>query len=83
MAQPNRKSNFESLSRSEWENHLKLWKRSGISKAEYCRSKHISYHGFNYWEKRFEKSKPPTSTSIILVKLGETKMTHLRFSKGQ
>ncbi len=71
MAQPIKKPCFEQLSSSEWENHLKSWQRSGISKAEYCRKKQISYHAFNYWKKRLEKSKPPSS--ITLVKLAETK----------
>jgi hypothetical protein len=28
----------------EWENYLKAWEKSGLSKAEYCRQKNISYH---------------------------------------
>ena len=71
MAQPIMKPCFERLNGLEWENHLKSWKRSGLSKAAYCRQKEISYHGFNYWKRRMEKSQPPSS--ITLVKLEETR----------
>jgi hypothetical protein len=62
---------FEHLGISEWANHLKSWKRSNLSKAEYCRRKQISYHAFNYCKKRLEKLKSPSP--ITLVKLEEPK----------
>ena len=71
MAQPIIQSCFDQPSNSEWENHIKSWKRSGLSKAGYCRKKHISYHAFNYWKKRLEKPKPPSP--ITLVKLEQPK----------
>jgi hypothetical protein len=63
----------------EWENYLRAWEKSGLSKAEYCRQKNISYHAFNYWKKRLRK---PSSTShITLVKLEETESVTSSFSK--
>lgn len=79
MAQPIIQPCFEQLGISEWENHLKSWKRSNLSKAEYCRRKHISYHAFNYWKKRLEKPKPPSP--ITLVKLEEPKEDTSPFKK--
>ena len=64
----------ERIGKPEWESHIKSWEKSSLSKAKYCRRKHISYHAFNYWKKRLEKPKPPSP--ITLVKLEETeKMT--------
>lgn len=71
MTQPIMNPYFEQPSKVEWEDHLKAWKRCGLSKAAYCRKKHISYHAFNYWKKKHEKAKPPSP--ITLVKLDETK----------
>ncbi|MHC4139679.1 MAG: IS66 family insertion sequence element accessory protein TnpA [Planctomycetota bacterium] len=71
MAQPINKPCFEQLSSSEWENHLKSWKKSGISRAEYCRNNQLSYHALNYWKKKFEKSK--SAPRLTLVKLEEPK----------
>ena len=55
----------------DWENHIKSWKRSNLSKTEYCRRKHISYHAFNYWKRKLEKQGSPSP--ITLVKLEEPK----------
>ena len=71
MAQPIMKACLEQPSNLEWENHLRSWKRSSLSKAAYCRRKEISYHAFNYWKRRLEKSKP--LSPITLVKLEESK----------
>ena len=79
MAQPIMKSCFQQLINPEWENHLQSWKRGGLSKAEYCRRKQISYHAFNYWKKRFEK--PKSSSPITLVKLEEAKNITSSFQK--
>ena len=79
MAPAIKKQCFEQHSISEWENHLKSWRRSSLSKAEYCRRKHISYHAFNYWKKRLEKPKVPSP--ITLVKLEETKNITSSFQK--
>jgi hypothetical protein len=79
MAQPIMKSCFEQLSSTEWENHLKSWKRGGLSKAEYCGRKHISYYAFNYWKKRHKKPKPPSS--LTLIKLEDTQKITSSFQK--
>ena len=57
-------------SNPEWEKQIKSWKMSGLSKAEYCRRKDISYHTFNYWKKRLKIFQPPSP--ITLVKLEES-----------
>ena len=79
MIQTALEQNLNSPGTSEWENHLRSWKRSGLSKAAYCRRKEISYHAFNYWKKRLEKPQPPSS--ITLVKLEGTEKVTSSFQK--
>ena len=41
--------------RELWLSHLKNWKESGLSKAEYCRRANIKYSHFRSWEYRLKK----------------------------
>ena len=41
--------------RGFWEQHLREWKSSGLSQAEFCRQNKLSLKSFVYWKKR-EKS---------------------------
>ena len=79
MAQPIKQPCFKQPGNPEWEDHINSWKRSQLSKAEYCRKNQISYHTFNYWKKRLEKPTPPSP--ITLVKLDETKNLTTSFQK--
>ena len=79
MIQPALKQNLNTSGNPEWEHHLRSWKKSGLSKAAYCRQKEISYHAFNYWKKRIEKPKPPSP--ITLVKLEGTEKVTSSFQK--
>ena len=79
MAQPIKQPCFDQPSNPEWADHIKSWKRSRLSKAEYCRRKHISYHAFNYWKKRIEKQ--GSLSPITLVKLEEPKEVTSSFPK--
>jgi len=36
-----------------WGAHLQAWRKSGLSGMEYCRQHNLSYHGFNYWKKKY------------------------------
>ena len=79
MDQPIIQPRSERLGNVEWESHLKSWKKSGLSKAEYCRRKQISYHAFNHWQKKFEKS--DYSSPITLVKLEESEKITTSFQQ--
>jgi len=35
-----------------WETHLKNWKESGLSQAEYCRQNGMNKDTFGKWKKR-------------------------------
>ena len=34
-------------------NLIRRWESSGLSKSSFCRDQHMSYHKFNYWQKRW------------------------------
>ena len=79
MAHPIKQPCFKQPGNPEWEEHINSWKRSQLSKAEYCRKNQISYHTFNYWKKRLEKPTPPSP--ITLVKIEEPKEVISPFPK--
>ena len=39
------------------ENHVKAWKQSGLSQAEYCRQNELPLHRFYNWKAKFESQK--------------------------
>jgi len=47
-----------------WQAHIKAQKQSGLSRAEYCRQHHLSYHAATYWDRKLSK---PTSQETTLV----------------
>ncbi|MHB8483354.1 MAG: IS66 family insertion sequence element accessory protein TnpA [Nitrospiria bacterium] len=50
-----------------WQAHVKGWEQSGISQAEYCRSKGLSLRCFGYWKKKYFR-KPPMAFVPVAVK---------------
>ena len=40
-----------------WEEHVKAWKQSGLSQAEYCRQNELPLHCFYNWKAKFEPQK--------------------------
>ena len=71
MEQLMMQSCFDQPGSLAWINHIKSWKKSNMSMTEYCRRKHLSYHAFTYWKRKFERNKAPSP--ITLVKLDEPK----------
>jgi hypothetical protein len=56
--------------RRRWQAHLNAAAKSGLSRAEYCRQHHLSYHIMGYWHKKLcrEKSRQtfiPVKMAII------------------
>jgi hypothetical protein len=47
--------NHQARNRRHWEAHLKAAAKSGLSRAEYCRRHHLSYHAMGYWHKRLSR----------------------------
>ena len=50
--------------RKFWSTHVRSWRKSGLSRAEYCRQHDLSYHALTYWHQRID---PEVSRSISLV----------------
>jgi len=47
-----------------WQAHITAQKKSGLSRAEYCRQHQLSYHAATYWNRRLSKT---TSQKTTLV----------------
>jgi len=47
-----------------WQAHVTAQKKSGLSRAEYCRQHQLSYHAATYWNRKFSK---PVSKETTLV----------------
>jgi hypothetical protein len=45
--------------RGFWEQHLREWKSSGLSQAEFCRQNKLSLKSFVYWKKRHKSMSGP------------------------
>lgn len=45
--------------RKFWENHIKAWRESGVTQAEYCRRNNLKNHRWWYWRKRISHSADP------------------------
>ena len=59
----------QSLSQRHWKAHLTAQKKSGLSRAEYCRQHQLSYHASTYWNKKFSK-RSGKQTTLVPVTLG-------------
>ena len=51
-------------SQGYWRRHIRQLQQSGLSRAEYCRQHHLSYHAMAYWQKKLAR---PGSVSPALV----------------
>jgi len=47
-----------------WQAHITAQKRSGLSRAEYCRQRQLSYHAATYWNRKLSE---PVSQKTTLV----------------
>jgi hypothetical protein len=69
-----------------WSDHVSRWKKTNLSKAEYCRQNGLAKHRFHYWFHKLERSAeapptvvplsfplqdpPPEHTTVLSVKVG-------------
>ena len=51
-------------SRAFWQAHVREQKKSGLSRAEYCRRQNLSYHALTYWTCKL--SRPRQSPPILV-----------------
>jgi len=51
---------LQSLTREQfWQQHIRQWQASGLSKMQYCRENELVYHQLIYWS---DKTRQPEST---------------------
>jgi hypothetical protein len=48
-----------------WRVHLKAWRESGLSGAEYCRQHDLSYYAFTYWKKKAGRRQSPVQFAPV------------------
>ena len=56
----------QSRNQRHWLSHVKALKKSGLSRAEYCRQHKLSYHALTYWQRKMPRS---TETTLVPVPL--------------
>lgn len=49
-----------------WQAHISAWRRSGLSRKEYCRQQQLSYDAFVYWKGKLD-NKVADSISLVPV----------------
>ncbi len=57
--------------RKFWQAHVKAWKKSGLSQAEYCRRQSLDAHRLGYWVKKSATADRP----LALVEVSIPKMS--------
>ena len=53
--------------RRYWQAHVKAWRKSGYSRAEYCRVNNLSYDALTYWQERTKSSVSGKTTNSVIV----------------
>ncbi|GBE11747.1 hypothetical protein BMS3Abin13_00022 [bacterium BMS3Abin13] len=51
-----------------WQAHVTALKKSGLSRAEYCRQHELSYHALTYWHRKLSR-RSRTGTTLVPVAL--------------
>ena len=56
--------NKQPCRRRHWQAHVKALKQSGLSRAEYGRQHHLSYHALTYWQRKLSSRSNGSSTLV-------------------
>jgi len=59
----------------DWQHHVDVCKHSGLSKAQYCRDHHLTYHVFIYWNAKLGDSdcqRRQSTGKLVPVRLGDS-----------
>jgi hypothetical protein len=54
--------------RRQFEEHMRRWRSSGLTQAEYCRRNELKWSTFNYWRKRLATS--TAAVTLVQVPVG-------------
>jgi len=63
--------------RLQFQEHIRQWRSSGMTQAEYCRRNELKWSTFHYWRKRLQEK----ATAVTLVQVPVSK--NLSFQPGQ
>jgi len=66
MMQQDQQPTKECLPRRQWQAHVQAFRRSGLSRAEYCRRQNLSYHALTYWQRKLSGLGPGKSVSPLV-----------------
>lgn len=66
MTQQDQQPTRKCLPQRQWEAHVQAYRRSGLSRAEYCRRQNISYHALTYWQRKLSATGPGKSVSTLV-----------------
>jgi len=59
----------KTLNQRRWQAHVQAFRRSGLSRAEYCRQHNLSYHALTYWQRKLFTSEPAQECSLVPVSI--------------
>jgi len=92
LARPNKRTKFQVRSDASkqrwirddkkeafWRRHIETWKRSGLSKRAYCKSKNLSESSFNAWCREIElrdREKATTTNATALLEETEQQVAN-------
>jgi hypothetical protein len=57
-------ANQKTRNQRHWNAHVKVFEKSGLSRAEYCRQNKLSYHAMTYWCRRISRKKESQSNLV-------------------
>ena len=61
----------EGISRSAfWENHISACEVSGVSIAQYCRDRGLSYAGYQWWKSELKRRRIPVTFTEVRMPPG-------------
>jgi len=52
-----------------WQDHIGLWRKSGLSQAAYCREQGLRVNRFSYWKRRLESGGKTSGLEASLVRV--------------
>ena len=64
--------------RDFFEQHLKVWKKSGLSQAEYCRQNGLSRSRFGYWKRKLSNEEKAVEFVMLPANLPEGRVPYPR-----
>ncbi len=61
-----------------WQAHLKALRKSGLTRAEYCRRHNLSYHALTYWKKKTDRQRKAAThfVSVPAVRINHEVSCH-------